>query len=132
MNAFESIRISGLDETRPPRIRKEAYVDLYFKLSSQAPEEWCEDFNILGRRINPAAKIDKTSRLTIDTYINDMDYIPAHLAELKLVVSECNQQYSEKLHQRELAMAAENSELEGAGGEQQRLNAIVAALEFDD
>ena len=132
MNSFESIRINGVDETRPPRIRKEAYIDLYFRMSCEAPEEWCEDFNVLGRQIVPAAKIDKNSRLIIDTYVNDMNNIPAHLAELKLTVDECNQQYAEKLQQRELALAAENAALAGEVGEQQRLNAIVATLVFDD
>ena len=88
MNSFESIRINGVDETRPPRIRKEAYIDLYFRMSCEAPEEWCEDFNVLGRQIVPAAKIDKNSRLIIDTYVNDMNNIPAHLAELKLTVDD--------------------------------------------
>lgn len=132
MNTFESITISGLDDTRLPRIRKEAYIDLHYKLSCQVPEEWCEDFNVLGRRIDPAAKIDKNSRLTIDTYINDMEKIPAHFAEIKQAVNECNQQYAEKLRQRALALAAENAELGGAGGEQQRLNLIIASLNFDN
>jgi len=132
VNTFESIRISGVDESRPPRVRKEAYIDLYFRLSCEAPEEWCEDFNVLGRQIVPAAKVDKNSRLVIETYVNDMNKIPAHLAELKLTVDECNQQYAEKLRQRELALAAENAALAGEVGEQQQLNAIIAALEFDD
>lgn len=132
MTSFEPIRISGFDETRLPRIRKEAYIDLHFRMSSKAPEEWCEDFNVLGRQIAPAAKIDKNSGLTIDTYINDMDRIPAHLAELKQAVDECNRQYAEKLRQRALALAAESAALAGEGGEQQRLNLIVAALKFDD
>ena len=131
MNIFETITISGLDQTRLPRVRKESYIDLFFSLSSQAPEEWCEDFNALGRHIDPAAKIDKNSRLTIDTYVNNMDRIPAHLVELKLAVDECNQQYAEKLRLRALALAAENAALDGAGGEQQRLNLIIASLEFD-
>ena len=132
MNSFEEIRISGLDESRPPKIRKEAYIDLYFKLSRQAPEEWCEDFNAVGRRINPAAKIDTKSCLTIDTYVNDMDRIPLQLAELKEAVGECNTQYIAKLRERELKMAAENAALQGEGGDQQRLNLIIEALEFDD
>ena len=132
MTAFEEIRISGIDETRPPKVRKESYIDLHFMLSRQVPEDWCEDFNVFGRRINPAAKIDKNSCLTIDTYVNDMDRIPLQLTELKEAVTECNRQYLEKLRQRELALAAEKTALEGEGGEQQRLNLIVSALEFDD
>ena len=132
MNTFDEIRISGIDESRPPRVRKEAYIDLHFSLSRQVPDDWCEDFNALGRGISPAAKIDKNTCLTIDTYVNDMDRIPAQLAELKEAVNECNRRYIEKLRQRELALAAENAALQGEGGEQQRLNLIVAALEFDD
>jgi len=132
MTPFEEIKISGIDEARPPKIRKEAYIDLHFRLSRQVPEDWCEDFNVFGRRISPAAKIDKSSCLVIDTYVNDMDRIPLQLAELKEAVSECNKQYLEKLRQRELALAAENAALQGEGGEQQRLNLIIAGLEFDD
>ncbi|HKJ54228.1 MAG TPA: hypothetical protein VKB27_22225 [Gammaproteobacteria bacterium] len=132
MTPFEEIKISGVDEARPPKIRKEAYIDLHFRLSRQVPEDWCEDFNVFGRRINPAAKIDKSSRLNIDTYVNDMDRIPLQLAELKEAVSECNKQYLEKLRQREAALIAENAALQGEGGEQQRLNLIVDGLEFDE
>jgi hypothetical protein len=131
MNGFDEIRISGVDDTRPPRLRKEGYIDLYFTLSRQVPDEWCEDFNAIGRRITPSAKIDKNSRLTIDTYVNDMERIAAQLAELKEAVEDCNRQYAEKLRQRELALASENAALQGEGGEQQRLNSIIAALEFD-
>jgi len=132
MTPFEEIKISGIDEARPPKIRKEAYIDLHFRLSRQVPEDWCEDFNVFGRSISPAAKIDKSSCLVIDTYVNDMDRIPLQLAELKEAVSECNKQYLEKLRQRELALAAENAALQGEGGEQQRLNLIIAGLDFDD
>ena len=61
-----------------------------------------------------------------------MERIAAQLAELKEAVEDCNRQYVEKLRQRELALAAENALLQGEGGEQQRLNSIIAALEFDD
>lgn len=39
--------IIGIDETRPPKIRKEPYIDISFKLSHQAPIEWCKDLNAL-------------------------------------------------------------------------------------
>ena len=132
MSTFEEIRISGIDEARPPKVRKESYIDLHFRLSRQVPEDWCEDFNVFGRRINPSAKIDKNSCLTIDTYVNDMDKIPLQLIELKEAVEECNRQYLDKIRQRELAQAAANSALQGEGGEQQRLNMIIAGLDFDN
>jgi hypothetical protein len=36
MSSFEEIRIISIDEARPPRVRKEAYIDLFFKLSHKA------------------------------------------------------------------------------------------------
>jgi len=130
MSAFEEIRILSIDEDRPPRMRKEAYIDLFFKLSHKAPVDWCEDFNALGRQINPGAKIDKIACDCIDTYIKDMDGIQVHLNEIKQTVIDCNEQYLEKIRQRETALAASNAALIGQDGEQHRLNEIVSALEF--
>ena len=61
-----------------------------------------------------------------------MDKIPLQLIELKEAVEECNRQYLDKIRQRELAQAAANSALQGEGGEQQRLNMIIAGLDFDN
>lgn len=126
------IRIIGIDEQRPPRVRKEAYIDLFFRLSTKAPEDWCEDFNALGRRITPSPKINKAQGECIETYVKDMALIPAHLAEVKQVVSECNRQYQQKLDDKARALAASNANLQGQDGEQYKLNQIVAALDFDD
>jgi hypothetical protein len=68
MSSFEEIRIISIDEARPPRVRKEAYIDLFFKLSHKAPLDWCEEFNALGRQINPAAKIDIPRQKSIKTW----------------------------------------------------------------
>ncbi|MFZ9039038.1 MAG: hypothetical protein ACO3DT_13365 [Gammaproteobacteria bacterium] len=130
MSSFEEIRIISIDEARPPRVRKEAYIDLFFKLSAKAPLDWCEAFNALGRQINPAAKIDKNLGETIETYVNDMGGIQSHLNEIKQTVVECNAQYLEKIRQRQLADAASNAALLGQDGEQAKLNQIISALEF--
>ncbi len=130
MSSFEEIRIISIDEARPPRIRKEAYIDLFFKLSHKAPLDWCEEFNALGRQINPAAKIDKNLGESIETYVNDMGGIQSHLNEIKQTVDECNAQYLEKIRQRQLADAAVNAALLGQDGEQAKLNQIISALEF--
>jgi len=131
MTTTSEIRIIGFDPSRPPRIRKESYIDLYFALSAKAPEEWCEDFNIMGRRINPSPKIDASKGEIIDSYVNNMDQIAPHLAVIKKTVSACNDQYLEKMQQRELALAASKANLQGQGGEQNRLNLIVEALDFE-
>ena len=130
MSNFEELKIVGFDDTRPPRVRKEAYIDLHFSLSHKAPEDWCEDFNHLGRQINPSPKIDMNKGVCIDSYVSDMDLITGHYADVKKVLINCNSQYIEKLRQQEIALAASNSTLQGQGGEQNRLNQIVASIDF--
>ena len=83
MTTTNEIRIIGFDPSRPPRIRKESYIDLYFALSAKAPTEWCEDFNIMGRRVNPSPKIDAAKGEFIASYVSNMDQIAPHLALLK-------------------------------------------------
>ena len=130
MSRFEEIRIMGIDEQRPPRVRKEAYIDLFFKLSSKAPLDWCEDFNALGRQIDPSPKIDKNKGECVDTYVKHMDNIQSHLNEVIQTIVDCNEQYEEKIRQRQLAEAASNAALIGQDGEQHKLNEIISALKF--
>ena len=131
MAPFNEIKIIGIDPNRPPRVRKEAYIDLFYQLSEDVTEEWCEDFSGFGRHVNPLAKIEKGSKCFIGTYVNDMEAIPAHFAQLKQAVNDCNTQYLEKIRQRELAQARDNATLEAQGGLQFKLNQIIASLEFD-
>jgi hypothetical protein len=131
MTTTIDFRIIGFDPSRPPRIRKESYIDLYFELSDKAPTEWCEEFNIIGRRINPSPKIDAAKGLFIDSYVNNIDQIVSHLGVIKQAISECNKIYQEKVLQKELALAASKANLQGQGGEQNRLNLIVESLDFD-
>jgi hypothetical protein len=131
MTSFNEIKIIGMDANRPPRIRKESYIDLFYRLSEEAPEGWCEDFDAFGRQLSPTAKIDTADRGIISTYVNDMDTIPGHFAQLKQAVADCNREYLEKLRQMELAMAKDSADLREQGGEQFKLNQIIASLDFD-
>jgi hypothetical protein len=131
MSSFEEIIITGIDLDRPPQVRKESYIDLYYKISIKAPTDWSEDFNALGRQLSPAAKIGKTTADCIDTYANDMEKIPSQLNEIKQTVKDCNEQYMEKIKQKAMALAASNAAQQGQGGEQDKLNQIIAALAFD-
>lgn len=126
------IRIIGIDEKRPPIIRKEPYIDLFFKLSCKPPEDWCEDFNAIGKNLVPPVKIDKTARAFIDAYVRDMNYIPEHLAIIRKKITACNEKYIESMRLKELAAAEKNASLLPEDGEQRKLNSIVAALKFDD
>ena len=131
MTQFNKIKIIGIDASRPPRVRKESYIDLFYQLSEDAPEEWCEDFADFGRQVNPLAKIDKIKPGFISTYVNDMDAIPRHFEQLKQAVVDCNTQYLEKLRQREQALARENAVAREQGGQQYKLDEIIASLDFD-
>jgi hypothetical protein len=130
---ISDIKIVGFDDKRPPRVRKEPYIDLFFKLSRQAPEDWCDDFNMLTAKLDPAIKIEKVEGLFIDTYVRDMSHIPEHLEKIKKKVATCNTQYLENLRQRALAEAGAIDALSGEGsGEQGKLNRILSTLNFDD
>lgn len=132
MEGISDIRIVGIDINRPPLIRKEPYIDLFFRLSHKAPQDWCEDFNKLAKDLVPQVKIDKTEGLFINAYVRDMDHIPGHLDTIKEKILACNKQYIENIRLKALAAAEKNASLIAAAGEQARLNAIVDALQFDD
>jgi hypothetical protein len=132
MSDITDIKVIGFDNDRPPRVRKEAYIDLYFQLSQKAPLDWCEDFNALGRKVNPSPKIDKNKGLHIETYVNNMNLIAQQLASVKKLLLECNQQYQQKIDEKARILAASNASLQGQDGEQFKLNQIVEALSFDD
>jgi len=131
LEGISDIRIVGIDENRPPLIRKEPYIDLFFRLSHKAPQDWCEDFNRLVKDLVPQVKIDRNEGLFINAYVRDMNHISAHLEKIKQKVRACNEQYIENVRLKNQAAAAKNASLVAAAGEQARLNAIVAALQFD-
>jgi hypothetical protein len=131
MNSISDIKIIGIDEERPPRMRKAAYIDLYFKLSTKPPPDWCDDFNALAHKIEPAAKIDKIKGNVIETWVREMDLIPGHLEKIKKTVTRCNQQYMEKALKKQLAAALKDAAVVGMDGQQNRLNEIITALNFD-
>ena len=89
MNAINDIKIISIDETRPPQVRKEAYIDVFFKLSMKAPEDWCDEFNALGRKINPAVKINSKNGIIIDAWVKNMNDLPNHLEKIKQKVNTC-------------------------------------------
>jgi len=131
LNTINDIQIIGIDDERPPMIRKENYIDLFFKLSIKPPLDWCDDFNALGNKKELAAKVDKAKGNIIVTWVREMDLIPEHLEKLKKTVTLCNQQYMDKIKQKQTAAALKDASVVGVDGEQNRLNAIVTTLNFD-
>ncbi|MFT5449828.1 MAG: hypothetical protein ACI9DC_005026 [Gammaproteobacteria bacterium] len=132
MEGISNIRIVAVDAKRPPVIRKEPYIDIAFELSHQVPKNWSEDFNGLVSKKEFSASIRVDEGLYIETWVRSPDEIAANFDFLKRMVAECTAQYIAKI---ELSKGKQDTENEAANatlGEQGRLNAIVAGLDFSD
>ena len=130
MEGISDIKISGIDEMRPPLIRKEPYINLFFKLIHKAPKDWCNHFNDLVAKREYPVKIDPAIGLFIETWVRKPHEIEHALEELKKSVSQCNQDYIARITAESNAAAAQRAHPEDAG-EQGNLNRIVAALNYD-
>ncbi|MEJ2141200.1 MAG: hypothetical protein P8Y24_02390 [Gammaproteobacteria bacterium] len=132
MEGISDIKIIGIDETRPPKIRKEPYIDIIFKLSHQAPSDWCKDFNSLLAKHPATVQIKEKEGLFIETWVRKVDEIVPLFELIKNTVLECTRQYIERIELS--ARQANNSDAtqDEATGEQGRLNKIIASLEFDE
>ncbi len=131
MQEIHQLKIIGIDERRPPRVRKAPYIDLFYKLSQPAPEPWCADFNRLAKGIEPPVKVENREGNMLATYVRQMEDIPAHLEQIKQKVRECTEGYIEALRQQALAEEEQLKAQAGQGSEQGRLNQIIASLNFD-
>ena len=132
MEGISDIKIISLDEMRPPVIRKEPYIDLFFKLSHQAPSEWCRDFNNLLADHVSKSNIKEKEGLYVESWVRTPDEIVDVLEHIKAAVETCTREFIERkeLSARDAGDASiSNSE---ASGEQGRLNRILASLNFDD
>lgn len=130
MEGISDIKISGIDEMRPPRIRKEPYINLFFKLIHKAPRDWCDHFNHLVAKREYPVKIDLTSGLFIETWVRKPDEIENVLAGLKNAVSQCNQEYVVRICANASAATAMH-DIPGDTVEQRNLNQIIAGLNYD-
>lgn len=132
MEGISDLRIIGIDEQRPPVIRKEPYIDVIFKLSHQAPAEWCRDFNGLLAKHAATPKIIEKEGLYIEAWVRTPDEIVDFLALLKDTVAKCSQEYVERIQLLASNAGDANVALSQETGEQGRLNKIIAGLDFDD
>ena len=113
-------------------IRKEPYIDIVFKLSHQAPADWCRDFNALLAKHPAAPRIKENEGLYIESWVRTPDEIAAILEKLKATVLDCSRQYIERIELSIRNAGDANASLSQEAGEQGRLNRIIAALDFDD
>ncbi|MCW8923841.1 MAG: hypothetical protein OQK69_09480 [Gammaproteobacteria bacterium] len=130
MEDISDIKIIGFDDNRPPLIRKAPYIDLFFKLTHQAPKNWCDDFNQLVSKEKYSAKIIPAAGLFIEAWVRKPEEIEGLLEKLKKAISVCTEDYIAKINAINSA-ASNTSTKPGDEGEQGRLNKIVAALNFD-
>lgn len=131
MEGISDIYIAGMDEKRPPLIRKEPYIDLHFRLVHKAPADWCQDFNDLLSKHDASPRIDTGEGLYIDTWVRTPDEIVDHLQLLKEAVVRCTEEYIARIRERERDRDDSNDQLQQVEGEQGRLNRIVSGLVFD-
>ncbi|HEY5603248.1 MAG TPA: hypothetical protein VIM41_09080 [Gammaproteobacteria bacterium] len=133
MEGISDIKIIGIDNKRPPIIRKEPYIDIVFKLSHQAPMDWCKEFNALLSKHPSTPRIKDKEGLYIEAWVRTPDEIAALLKQLKDTVAECSRQYIERVELSLRNTGDANALLAQQGaGEQGRLNRIIADLDFGD
>ena len=132
MEGISDIKIAGIDEKRPPRIRREPYIDLCFRLTHKAPVEWCHDFVDHQSKASFPSKIDTNECLYIETWVRTQEEIVPHLQNLKKAVAECNARYIEKVEASERDRDGNIDALAKEAGPQGQLNRIIAGLDFGD
>ncbi len=132
MEGISDIRISGMDEKRPPRIRKEPYINLYFKLVHKAPKDWCVDFNRLVSKKKFPAKIDPEEGLYLETWVRLPEEVELALSGFQEAIKVCNEEYIARIKEQARSAAANPGEKQEDEGEQGRLNRIIAGLKFEE
>jgi len=129
MENVRDLKIVGLDESRPPTIRKEPYIELYFKLNHQAPKDWILDFNNQMKDAAYPVKIKPDNGKVVETWVRNVDEITQFVEKIKTAVSHCSKVYIEKIE-----MRTRTSEAKKAGATvseaQMHLNNVIANLKF--
>ena len=134
MKGISDLRIIGIDETRPPTIRKEPYIDIFFKLSHQAPNDWCKDLNYLfSQQVATAnSTIAEKEGTFIKTWVRTADEILSLVEHLKTTISECTQQYIERIQLASQQSGNRDSTQSNESSEQANLNKIISSINFED
>jgi len=132
MQGISDINIIGVDETRPPFIRKEPYIDIFFELSHQAPIDWCKDLNsqFALNKITSNSSINETEGLFIKTWVRTADEIESLLEQLKKEITRCTGQYIERIRLSS-QQAGDDTYETYKSSEQKKLNNIITSLVFN-
>ncbi|MGD8784045.1 MAG: hypothetical protein PVF28_03580 [Thioalkalispiraceae bacterium] len=131
MEGISDIKIIGVDKKRPPLIRNEPYIDLFFELSHQAPADWCRGFNELLEHHPSKPKILEKEGKYIEGWVRTPEEIVDFVELLKQTVTECSRQYIDRIELSARQASDASGSVEEASGEQGRLNRIISSLVFD-
>ncbi|MDT8451890.1 MAG: hypothetical protein RQ936_03980 [Gammaproteobacteria bacterium] len=133
MEGISDIKIIGIDERRPPKILKEPYINLFFKLTHKAPKDWCEAFNLLIAKRKYPVKINPTMGLFVETWVRVPAEINASLDDIKKVITTCTDEYIARVEAEALAISNANADSKNAASVAQvELNKVIEALDFSD
>ena len=132
MEGISDIRIVSVDSKRPPVLRKEPYIDVFYTLSHKVPKPWCEDFNALLAKQKFTASVRGDGGLYVESWVRTPDDIPASYDLIKKMIKQCNENYIAKIMATRGKKDAENDAQSKELGEQGRLNTIVASLDFSE
>ena len=132
MQGISDINIIGVDETRPPFIRKEPYIDIFFELSHQAPTDWCKNLNsqLSLNKTTSNASINEKEGLFIKTWVRSPKEITSLLEQLKEEITECTSQYIKRIQLNSQHTDDDKTET-NESSEQANLNTIITSLVFD-
>ncbi len=127
MNDILQIKIIGLDPERYPNVSNNNYIDICYQLSEKAPKEWCNIFNDSFKNDNDV-RIDNDSCEFIETWVREMQDIPAKFTIIKENVELANQHYHEKLLDDE--KQRQDSYNQEKSSESIELDSILKSLDF--
>lgn len=130
MENISDLKISGIDELRPPVIRSEPYIELFFRLNHKASKPWCRVFNETVSKSAYSMSIKIEEGLFIETWVRKKEEIEEVLKTMQAAIQSSIKQYIEHVEARSRASSTKSSG-EEATGEQLELNQIIDGLNFD-
>lgn len=127
---FTEIKIVSLDDTASRSSDpNSALVNIVLNLSSSAPNEWASYFNERWQsHIYMMKRHARVSGSRLEICCVPEDLQSDHLPELKIIIAETNQAYSQFLAQKERVAAAEAAKNET---EKAKLRDLKNSIKFD-
>ncbi len=92
----------------------------------------CNDLNFLMSNLTGTPKININDGLYIESWVKTPDDIEDFLENLKFKVTQCSEEYIQRIELAASKAQDANESLEEEQGEQGRLNRIIASLNYDE